>query len=157
TFALQTEVTLGRGQRVPFAGVVLRYDGARVVQQAQRRVLVAEIAVLRDGRQVGALHPSLNVYPSQPTEPIGTPSIRYGALRDLYASVLGFQDSKATLRFFLNPGVMWLWVGAAVMAIGGLLAAWPPRRRIRPEGGDTEAADAETVPEGRPAVSVPVR
>ena len=151
TFALQTEVTLARGQRVPFAGVVLRYDGARVVPQAQRRVVVAEIAVLRHDRLVGMLHPSLNVYPAQPTEPIGTPSIRYGALKDLYSSVLGFQGSKATLRFFLNPGVLWLWVGAAVMAIGGLLAAWPPRRRVKP-GGAEAAQAAPAAAEGQPAV-----
>jgi cytochrome c biogenesis factor len=41
---------------------------------------------------------------------------------------LGFDAEGATFRFFLNPGVLWLWVGAAVMALGGLLAAWPSRR-----------------------------
>jgi cytochrome c-type biogenesis protein CcmF len=37
---------------------------------------------------------------------------------------------QATFRFFLNPGVSWLWVGGAVMGAGGLLAAWPTRRRV---------------------------
>ncbi len=129
TFALQSEVTLQRGASMAFAGVTFRYDGARVVQQAQRRVFVAYVTVLRDGSPVGVLHPSLNVYPAQASEPIGTPSIHYGVLKDLYSSVLGFQGSKATLRFFLNPGVVWVWVGAGMMAIGGLLAAWPSRRR----------------------------
>jgi cytochrome c-type biogenesis protein CcmF len=78
------------------------------------------------------LHPSLNFYPAS-TDPIGTPSIQYGVLKDLYSSVLGFQAGgrRATFRFFLNPGVMWVWVGAGVMALGGILAAWPPRRRRR--------------------------
>ncbi len=157
TFALQTEVTLARGEQVPFAGVVLRYDGARVVQQAQRRVFVAEVSVLRNGRPAGVLHPSLNVYPAQPTEPIGTPSIHYGPLRDLYSSVLGFRGSRATLRFFLNPGVMWLWVGAGVMAIGGLLAAWPARRRVRPDPAEAAAA-VESLSDGHAEpVSLPAR
>jgi cytochrome c-type biogenesis protein CcmF len=157
TFGLQTEVTLARGQRVPFAGAELRYDGARVVQQAQRRVFVAEVTVLRDGRPAGVLHPSLNVYPAQPTEPIGTPSIHYGALKDLYSSVLGFQGPKATLRFFLNPGVMWLWVGAGVMAIGGLLAAWPARRRRRAEVPEAGAAFGAATDERVESVGVPGR
>jgi cytochrome c-type biogenesis protein CcmF len=143
TFGLQTEVTLARGQRVAFAGAVLRYDGATTVQQAQRRVFVAHVTVLRDGRPAGVLHPSLNVYPAQPTEPIGTPSIHYGVLKDLYSSVLGFDGSKATLRFFLNPGVMWLWIGAGIMALGGLLAAWPARRR-RADLPPADAADVQS-------------
>jgi cytochrome c-type biogenesis protein CcmF len=120
-------------------------------------VFVAEVTVLRDGRPAGVLHPSLNVYPAQPTEPIGTPSIHYGALKDLYSSVLGFQGPKATLRFFLNPGVMWLWVGAGVMAIGGLLAAWPARRRRRAEVPEAGAAFGAATDERVESVGVPGR
>jgi len=126
-FAHQIEVTLRPGQRAPFGGFVLRYDGERVVRQPQRTVFIADVTVLRDGRPVGLVHPSLNKYPSS-VDPIGTPSIEYGAFRDFYSTVLGF-DGGATFRFFLNPGVMWLWAGGAVIAMGGLLAAWPARRR----------------------------
>jgi cytochrome c-type biogenesis protein CcmF len=97
------------------------------LKQPHRTVFVADVAVSKDGRDLGRMTPSLNVYPSS-VDPIGTPSIKYGVLRDLYSSVLGFDAEGATFRFFLNPGVLWLWVGAAVMALGGLLAAWPSRR-----------------------------
>ena len=48
---------------------------------------------------------------------------------------MGFSGGgdQATFRFFLNPGVMWLWVGGAIVALGGLLAAWPGRRRRTPQ------------------------
>jgi len=88
--------------------------------------------VSREGRSLGRLTPSLNLYPAA-SEPIGTPSIRFGVLKDLYASVIGFEGNggqQATFRFFLNPGVTWLWVGGAVMALGGLMAAWPAKRRV---------------------------
>jgi cytochrome c-type biogenesis protein CcmF len=102
----------------------------RTLRQPQRTVLVTDVRVNRDGRDLGGMTPSLNLYPAA-TEPIGTPSIRYGSLRDLYASVIGVEGAgeRATFRFFLNPGVTWLWVGGGVMAAGGLLAAWPARRR----------------------------
>jgi cytochrome c-type biogenesis protein CcmF len=131
SFARQTEVTLTQGQETAFAGYVLRYDGQRVLDQPQRRVLVADVDVSKDGASVGGVTPSLNLYPGA-AEPIGTPSIRWGAFKDLYASVIGFEGEhgeEATFRFFLNPGVLWLWVGGAIMALGGLLAAWPVRPR----------------------------
>jgi cytochrome c biogenesis factor len=40
---------------------------------------------------------------------------------------------QATFRFFLNPGVTWLWIGGTIMAFGGLLAVWPSRRAKRRE------------------------
>jgi cytochrome c-type biogenesis protein CcmF len=133
TFARQAEVTLSRGQSTVFGGYVLRYDGLRTLRQPQRVVLVTDVSVAsaRDGPSLGGLDPSLNLYPAA-SEPIGTPAIRYEPLRDLYASVIGVDQGgeQATFRFFLNPGVSWLWVGGAVMAAGGLLAAWPSRRRV---------------------------
>jgi cytochrome c-type biogenesis protein CcmF len=130
-FARQTEIRLERGQVVTFAGYEVRYVGQRTVKQPQRTVFVADVEVSKDGRDLGRVTPSLNIYPSS-VDPIGTPSIKYGVFRDLYSTVLGFDASGATFRFFLNPGVLWLWVGAGVMALGGLLAAWPSRRRPVP-------------------------
>jgi len=129
-FAHQAEVALSRGQSARFAGYTLTYRGERAVRQPQRSVFIAEIGATKGGRSYGVLHPSVNVYPSDPNDPIGTPSIHYGAFHDLYATVLGFGPGggSAVLRFFLNPGVIWVWVGGAIVACGGLVAAWPTRR-----------------------------
>lgn len=130
SFQRQSEVTLTRGERTSFAGYEITYEGMQPVPQPQRMVLVADLAVSKDGRSVGGMTPSLNFYPAA-SEPIGTPSIRFGLLGDLYSSVIGFegQGERAVFRFFLNPGVFWLWVGGGIMALGGLLALWPGRRR----------------------------
>ena len=148
-FGSQTEVTLARGQTVRFAGYVIRYEGQVLVRQPQRDVRIAELSVFRGGRSLGRLTPSMNFYPAAPNDPIGTPSIDYGALKDLYSSVIGFDGDLATFRLFLNPGVMWLWVGGFVVAIGGVVAAWPGRRRL-PEHEVPE-------PVGAPAVQLQVR
>ncbi|HZD79531.1 MAG TPA: cytochrome c-type biogenesis CcmF C-terminal domain-containing protein [Actinomycetota bacterium] len=132
-FTQQTEVTLARGEATSFAGYRLRYQERRVLQQPQREVLVADVAVTRGGAPAGTVDPSLNVYPSS-TDPIGTPSIRYGVRADLYASVLGFSadGSTATLRFYHTPGVSWLWMGGAIVILGGVLALRPRPRRSPP-------------------------
>jgi cytochrome c-type biogenesis protein CcmF len=144
TFLTQSEVTLSQGQETRFAGYLLRYEGLQTVRQPQRTVLVASVAVERDGRRVGTAIPSLNLYPGA-SEPIGTPSIRYGAFSDLYASMLGFdgEGRTATFRFFDEHGVLWLWVGGAIIALGGLVAAWPGRRssgRVAAEAAHRELA-----------------
>jgi cytochrome c-type biogenesis protein CcmF len=124
--AEQTQVTLRTGQSTVFAGHTLRYAGLETDQQAQRIVLTARVDVAGGG----ALTPRMNLYPAA-TEPIGSPSIHRGVLRDLYASVVSLQDDgdSATFRFYRNPGITWLWIGGAVMALGGAAAAWPARRR----------------------------
>ncbi|HEX2030073.1 MAG TPA: heme lyase CcmF/NrfE family subunit, partial [Actinomycetota bacterium] len=128
-FGVQSEVTLREGRATSFAGYRLRYEGARMVREPHRNVVVADVAVVRAGAAEGTLTPSLNLYPAA-SEPIGTPAVRYGVLADLYVSVLGFdaEGGSATFRLFRNPGVSWLWVGGAVVVLGGLVAGWPGRR-----------------------------
>jgi cytochrome c-type biogenesis protein CcmF len=153
SFGRQTEFTLAHGEGATFAGYVLTYEGRREIAEPHRTVLVADVSVTRDGRSLGRMTPSLNLYPGA-SEPIGTPSVRYGVLKDLYASVIGFdgegEDDRATFRLFLNPGVTWLWVGGAIVALGGLLAAWPARRRVTSSIGrigpsGTESSQTEQV------------
>jgi cytochrome c-type biogenesis protein CcmF len=154
SFASTTEVTLAGGDSARFAGYDLRYVSARVLRQPQRDVFVADVVVFLDGREVGRLTPSLNRYPAS-TDPIGTPSVRYGVFRDLYASVIGFDQggARATLRLFENPGVMWLWVGGFIVAVGGLVAAWPGRRKeLGPLPGEDLVQRRE--PAGAPSPSV---
>jgi cytochrome c-type biogenesis protein CcmF len=131
SFANQTEVSLQRGQQVAFAGYTFRYDGLQPHPEAQRMVLQAPVSVSAGGRGQGQMVPALNLYPSA-SEPIPSPAIRYGPLFDVYVSVLGFDQNgqSATFRVLLNPGVSWLWTGGAIMALGGLLAAWPRRQRV---------------------------
>jgi cytochrome c-type biogenesis protein CcmF len=152
--ATQTEVTLARGGRTTFAGDVLTYRGLSVRHQPHRDVFIATVAVSRDGEPAGTLTPSLNRYPAS-VDPIGTPSIRYGVFRDLYASVIGFDPdgSRATFRFFLNPGVTWLWVGGFIVAVGGIVAAWPPPRRRRDVEAALESAGVQARPEARPVTA----
>jgi len=123
-------VTLATGQQVTFEGYVLRYEGLRPRPEPQRMVLQAPVSVTRDGRSQGVMEPALNLYPAA-AEPIPTPAIRYGALSDLYVSVLGFDDQggRATFRILRNPGVTWLWAGGALMALGGLVGYWPRQLR----------------------------
>jgi cytochrome c-type biogenesis protein CcmF len=133
--AEQTQVTLKAGESTVFAGQTLRYDGLQTDQQAQRIVLTARVST-----GSGPLTPRMNLYPAA-ADPIGSPSIHRGLVHDLYASVISLQDDggSATFRFYRNPGITWLWIGGALMALGGVAAAWPPRRKRAEERPEPRA------------------
>jgi cytochrome c-type biogenesis protein CcmF len=142
SLAQQAQVTLKTGQSTAFAGQVLRYQGLHTFRQPQRIVLVTTLSVTNPGGgNAGRLAPRMNLYPAS-TAPIGTPSIHRGLVWDLYASVITLQDNggAATFRLYHNPGVNWLWLGGLVMALGGVAAAWPDRRRRN--SGDSRGAAA---------------
>lgn len=149
-----SEVTLAEGEVVHAQGYDLRFDGLSARDEPQRRVLVADLTVLdrESGDAVVRLQPSLNLYPAS-SEPIGTPSIRIGTpfngMTDLYASLVTVENgSRASFRFFVNPGIGLLWFGGLVMALGGIVAAWPTRPKA------TGAHGPEPVAERREEVRV---
>jgi cytochrome c-type biogenesis protein CcmF len=63
---------------------------------------------------------------------IGTPSVRTSWNEDIYltlgqGAVPG--ATEATIRVFIKPMILWLWIGGGIMALGTLLAAFPGSRR----------------------------
>jgi cytochrome c-type biogenesis protein CcmF len=50
-------------------------------------------------------------------------------------------NGSASISVFVNPLVLWLWIAGAIIALGGLLAAWPgpPARRPAPAPAPAEA------------------
>ncbi|MDH3706293.1 MAG: hypothetical protein OES57_09515, partial [Acidimicrobiia bacterium] len=65
-------------------------------------------------------------------------------------------DGTVQIRVTVQPLIMWLWIGGAVMALGSLLAVFPGRRRRptdpvsaplpEPEAESRAEAEAEQVP-----------
>ena len=63
---------------------------------------------------------------------IGTPSVRTGWNEDIYLTLgqgVAPGDTEATIRVFIKPMILWLWIGGGIMALGTLLAAFPGSRR----------------------------
>jgi cytochrome c-type biogenesis protein CcmF len=146
-----SELAMGVGERVPVEGYELRLDQISGREEPHRRVVVADVTVLdaATDQEVARLHPSLNLYPGA-SEPIGTPSIRVGTptngLADLYLSLVSVDERGAAFRFYVNPGIGLLWLGGAVMALGGVVAAWPGRSRTARPAQAFEVERREEVP-----------
>ncbi|WP_281825644.1 heme lyase CcmF/NrfE family subunit [Jannaschia rubra] len=102
-----------------------------------------DFAIFDDGRELGTLHPEKRVYPvaRMPTTEAGIDS---GFTRDIYV-VIGDPQAGGgwAVRLYIKPFANWIWGGAIIMALGGLLSLGDRRYRV--------AAGARKVPAGVPA------
>ncbi|MDZ4094663.1 MAG: heme lyase CcmF/NrfE family subunit [Paracoccaceae bacterium] len=127
TFALQDyDVTL------------VRVDA---VQGPNYTSTMAEMRVARNGQEVVTLFPEKRVYPVQGM-PTTEAAIDIGFLRDLYLVIGDAQeDGGWAVRSYVKPFADWIWGGALIMALGGLLSLSDRRYRIA-AGAQKAAANA---------------
>jgi cytochrome c-type biogenesis protein CcmF len=125
TLAVGSELTLGLGDRVNFAGYQLRYDGVITRDLPGRSVQAAQLAVLQDGSELETLQPRLTTYSGR-NQAVGMPSVRTTWSDDLYIALRTLDPDEVTIEVFRYP-VMWLlWTGGALMVVGGGLAMFRP-------------------------------
>jgi cytochrome c-type biogenesis protein CcmF len=132
--ATEKLVALPAGGTTPFAGYEWRLEGVRDFQGPNFTARKASITVLDQGRVVHVMEPSRRFFPTGRTNTTEA-AIRTNLLRDLYA-VLGEErdgpngQREAVLRLHHNPLAPWIWLGAAIMALGGGLSLADRRVRI---------------------------
>lgn len=139
SYLQQAELVLSEGQAVRFAGQEFGFVGVREVVHDERLEVRAEIAV--DGACCAA--PAVSRYTLR-GQVVGHPATLTSARRDVQLSVVRLPSETGgnlVLRITVQPLIVWLWVGGAVMLVGIVLAAFPGRRR-RPTA-PTSAYDAE--------------
>jgi cytochrome c-type biogenesis protein CcmF len=123
-------VTLAPGETATIAGYTLNHR--RLVVEplaADPRVIETRAELGVSGPQSGSLATALRDYPNSATA-IATPAVRTSLGEDLYVTLLASDASTGTvtLHLFLNPLVVWIWIGGAIAVAGTAFAAWPERR-----------------------------
>jgi cytochrome c-type biogenesis protein CcmF len=143
----QRSATLAEGETTTVAGHTVTYLGTSTEADDRKRTVRAELEV--DGeRRAPALHTFRNA-----TQTIGTPSVRWGLVDDVYLTLRAPPDGAggtAVVGVMVLPLASWLWIGGGIMALGTLLSVLPgPRRRERP---DEEVPVAVAAPVDEPVV-----
>jgi cytochrome c-type biogenesis protein CcmF len=129
TYVQEYQLTLRPNEPVHAGGYDLRLDRIWAEREPSRFSVGADVYVYRDNRFVTVLEPRLNYYASQ-QEPIPTPSVREANI-DLYLNLMAFEQdgSSATFTFFIEPLVIYIWIGGVIIGIGAIIALWPDRSR----------------------------
>jgi cytochrome c-type biogenesis protein CcmF len=139
--------TMHPGQTVEIAGRTLRFVGVTEGNVANYQAQRAEIVVERPGRPPTTMYPERRWYPVAKSQTTNTAIATHG-LGDLYLA-LGEPDGHGgwVLRAYYNPLVDWIWFGAILAALGGLVSLSDRRLRVslptRAASGAVTAASAD--------------
>jgi len=121
----EVQVVLTPGQAVDVHGYTLAYRDMTADATSARQQVTAIVDVYRGNNKVATLRPQKGFYWSI-EQWVTEVAIRSTAKEDLYLILAGFeQDRTAGFRVLINPLVIWLWIGGAVLLLGGLVAWWP--------------------------------
>src|SRR5580700_4762996 len=142
----EERIVTGRpGESFAIAGYTIALDAVNEVTGADYTATRADLRLIRNGHQVAALHPEKRFYPVENGNSTGV-AIRTNLLSDIYA-VIGDGDGKGgyVLRLYWNPLVPWIWLGAVVMALGGVISLTDRRHRVGAPVRRARAVAATTV------------
>jgi len=149
TWEVERDVRMAAGDTATLGRYTFEFQEAGEYAGPNFRGLRATVQVSRDGAPVATLHPEKRLYQSQGM-PMTEAAIDAGWTRDLYVSLAEAVGEGAwAVRLQVKPFVQWIWGGALLMALGGLLAATD--RRYRLARRDARTAASKAVAEGSPA------
>jgi len=130
SFNIETDQRIARGESVSIGDYTVDFESTRTVTGPNYRAVRADIRVTRDGKPVTVLHPEKRTYNVQ-TMPMTEAAIDSRLHRDLFVALgddLG--DGSWSVRIQYKPLISFIWLGALVMAFGGLVAITDRRYRL---------------------------
>ena len=134
------------GESISVSGYEFRLEG---VDRAQGPNFIAEtgrVVIERNGNFVATLNPEQRMYPVERNNTTEG-SMEVGALRILYAAKGdGNPEDGWVVSIYYHPLVIWIWIGALMMAVGGLVSVADRRhafaaRRAKPSSAQPVAAE----------------
>jgi len=118
-------VALKPGDQVTVAGYTLTYTGAEQRQLADHTELVGS---MRMGDQT--LEPARATYAGLGGQSLTHAAISSTPIADVYVVLAGLNDDgSAAFQIFVNPLVIWIWAGGAIVILGVVLGNVGERRR----------------------------
>jgi cytochrome c-type biogenesis protein CcmF len=129
-FAQEAIEILKPGGSMTIAGFELTLERVDRVPGPNFTADDAVIRVTRDGSLIETMHPQRRFFPLQ-NQTTGETAIRTNLMADLYLA-LGDADATGawTVRAYWKPLVPWIWIGAVIMALGGVVSLSDRRWRV---------------------------
>ncbi len=130
-YQVENQGALQVGETLTIGPYVLRYDGLFERRESNYTAVVARLTAFRDGKEIGVLEPTRNLYDKRPEQPTTEVAVRFGLREDLYVVLAGWEQGgkQASFKVYINPLMSWLWIGGFVLVFGTLIAWWPRPRR----------------------------
>lgn len=130
-YSVERDLRLEIGESATVGGYTFKFDSLDANEGPNYTTNVGRFMISdADDNLVATLQPEKRIYRVQ-TQPMTEAGIDTGLFRDLYVALgepLG--DGAWAVRIYYKPFIAWLWSGALLMALGGILAAADRRYRM---------------------------
>jgi len=144
-YEVEKDVRMQAGDTVDVGRYTFRLDGFVQVPGANYDATRGLISVLKNNRPAGVMFPEKRMYHVQQM-PMTEAAIDTGFTRDLYVSLGEPVEGNAwVVRIYYKPFVDWIWGGAFIMALGGILAVSDKRYRLARRAERAMSSAAATV------------
>ena len=128
-YNFETDMSMRSGQQVEVAGYDFELRELRDVQGPNYQAVEGTVDIHKDGDWVGQLHPQKRTYIVQKS-PMTEAGIHDKLYRDLFVALGDPLGGDAwSVRIQYKPMIRMIWLGALVMALGGLIAITDRRYR----------------------------
>jgi cytochrome c-type biogenesis protein CcmF len=131
---IEREFTLAPGERFNVGRFSVELNEFHEERQPNYDAIQAHVTLraLNNETALGTLAPELRFYRKN-KETTTEVALRMGQREDVYLVLAGVDESgtKASMKIFINPFQVWLWYGAVIMVLGGVIVAIPTPRGAR--------------------------
>ncbi|MBC3764966.1 heme lyase CcmF/NrfE family subunit [Neptunicella marina] len=129
-YSVEKDVRMAAGESAELAGYQFVFKGVKPLNGPNYTGTSGHVDVFDKGQLVASLDAQKRFYTVQRSM-MTEAAIDSGISRDLYVA-LGEQLDNGDwgLRLYVKPFVNWIWLGALIMALGGLLSATDKRYRL---------------------------
>jgi cytochrome c-type biogenesis protein CcmF len=131
SFGLATDQRIVPGETARVGDYEVIFRRTEPITGPNYRGLRGEVTVLRGGQPVATLYPEKRTYDVR-TSAMTEAGIDAGWSRDIFVALGDELGNGAwSIRLQYKPLIRFIWLGAIVMAIGGLIAGTDRRYRVR--------------------------
>lgn len=118
------------GEAYEVGNYTIQLDKVERLQGPNYVATMGSVTLLRDGQEISQLRPEKRFYPVAQM-PTTEAAIDYNLARDVYVVIGDEQDDGGwVIRTYIKPMTNWIWIGCALMALGGLLSLTDRRFRV---------------------------
>jgi cytochrome c-type biogenesis protein CcmF len=153
SYKIEKDVAMKPGGSFAIAGYDFKFVSAANVRGPNYDAVEALVEVTRGGRPVATLRPQKRHFWVQQTDN-SQAAISVNWARDLFVAMGNPLGASAwSMRIQYKPLVRYIWLGALVMAIGGLIAATDRRYRVKAPVTSSDKVAAPPGPRVEPGIA----
>ncbi len=131
SYEIQQDLRMAPGDVATIAGYEFTFINEQDAKGPNYDAVILSIAVSKQGKMLEMLYPEKRVYRASGIT-MTDAAIAANPWRDLYVSLGDPLDNNAwAMRLYYKPFVRWIWGGAFLMILGGLIALTDRRYRVK--------------------------